>query len=72
MTPGESAGTRIIDSPLCRGWSGSVRHASQIQSAYWMSDVHIFWPLITHSPAASSSTALVCSDARSVPEPGSE
>ena len=60
----------IIDSPLCRGRSGSVRQASQIQSAYWINDVHIFWPLITHS--SPSRTARVFSEARSVPEPGSE
>ena len=47
-----------------------MRQASQIQSAYWISDVHIFWPLMTHS--SPSRTALVLSEARSVPEPGSE
>ena len=61
-----------MDSPLWRGRSGSVRHAIQIQSAYWIREVHIFWPLMTHSPVDSSSSALVRSDARSVPEPGSE
>ena len=47
-----------------------MRQASQIQSAYWISEVHIFWPLITHS--SPSRRARVLSDARSVPEPGSE
>ena len=47
-----------------------MRQASQIQSAYWISEVHIFWPLMTHS--SPSRMALVFSEARSVPEPGSE
>src|ERR1700730_5847161 len=36
------------------------------------SEVQIFSPLITNSPVSSSNTARVRSDARSLPEPGSE
>ena len=44
--PSALVGTRIIEMPLWRLASGSVRAASQIQSAYATSEVHIFWPLI--------------------------
>ena len=47
-----------------------MRHASQSQSAYWIREVHIFWPLITHS--SPSRVARVLREARSVPEAGSE
>ena len=55
--------------PLCFGASGSVRQASQIQSASWPPVVKTFWPLMTYS--SPSRTARVLSDARSVPAPGS-
>ena len=56
--------------PLCFGASGSVRTRQNIMSAVLAPDVQIFWPLMTHS--SPSSSALVESDARSEPEPGSE
>ena len=43
--------------PLCFGASGSVRHASQIQSASWPPVVKTFWPLMTYS--SPSRTARV-------------
>ena len=55
--------------PSCFGASGSVRTSANIQSASCAFDVQIFWPLTTQwSP---SSSALVRSDARSLPAPGS-
>ena len=55
--------------PLCFGASGSVRASSIMRSARCAPDVQIFWPLMMKS--SPSCTALVCSDARSEPEPGS-
>ena len=71
VTPSVSIGTRIIEMPCCfLGASGSVRTRLKIQSAYWPSVVHVFWPLITQS--SPSLTALVFSEARSDPASGSE
>ena len=56
--------------PLCLGASGSVRTRQNIMSAVRAPEVQIFCPLMTHS--SPSSSALVESDARSEPEPGSE
>ncbi len=67
--PGVSVGTTKIEIPLCLGTSGSVRAASQMWVAKPAREVNTFWPLMTHS--SPSRTALVCSEARSVPEPGS-
>ena len=47
-----------------------VRQTAKHQSDQWASDVHTFWPVITHS--SPSSTARVCTLARSLPAPGSE
>ena len=55
--------------PLCLGAAGSVRQASHTKSASWPPLVNTFWPLTTYS--SPSRTALVRSDARSVPAPGS-
>ena len=71
VTPGDFMSTTNIVMPQCFGASGSLRAASQPQSARWPPDVQIFWPLMTHSPVFSSFTARVLSDARSVPAPGS-
>ena len=51
------------------GCLGVGAAANQTKSAYWMALVKIFWPLITYS--SPSRTALVCSEARSVPAEGS-
>ncbi len=55
--------------PACLGTSGSVRASKMAQSECWPSDVHTFWPLITQRPSRRS--ALVPSDARSLPASGS-
>ena len=56
-TPGWSIGTSRYDSPSCRLEPGSVRATHEAPVGQWASDVHTFWPLITHwSP---SSRALV-------------
>jgi hypothetical protein len=55
--------------PLCGGAPGSVRTADHTQSAVSPFVVQIFCPLTTYS--SPSRTALVLSDARSVPAPGS-
>ena len=56
--------------PLCFGAAGSVRASNAPQSARCAEEVHTFWPLIRHPP--STRVALVLSDARSDPAPGSE
>ena len=56
--------------PACLAASGSVRTRANIMSAWAAVEVQIFWPLITKS--SPSSTARVCSEARSEPAPGSE
>ena len=58
--------------PLCLGLSGLVRHSAMPMSACCAIDVQTFWPLSTHSPVASSCSALVARLARSEPAPGSE
>ena len=52
------------------GALGSVRTRQNIMSAACAVVVQIFWPLMTKS--SPSSTALVLSEARSEPAPGSE
>ena len=47
-----------------------VRTRQKIQFASWAWVVHSLWPLQTKS--SPSSTALICREARSEPEPGSE
>lgn len=56
--------------PLCFGASGSVRARHTPQRALCAADVHTFWPVSSQPP--SPRTALVRSDARSEPAPGSE
>ena len=56
--------------PACFFTSGSVRTSVKIQSPYWPSVVHVFWPLTTQS--SPSRTAVVRSEARSEPASGSE
>ena len=70
--PGERMSTMKYVSPACLGTSGSVRATRMPKSAYWALEVQTFWPLTTHSPVASSSTARVAIDERSEPAPGSE
>ena len=55
--------------PLCFGASGSVRAASQMWSAVLAPLVNTLLPSTTNS--SPSRTALVRSDARSVPASGS-
>lgn len=62
-----SVGTRMIEMPLCLGASGSVRQASQIQSAFWALEVKTFCPSISQSDP--SRTARVRRAARSVARP---
>ena len=47
VTPGDFMSSMSREMPLCLGASGSVRAASQPQSARWPPEVQIFWPLIT-------------------------
>ena len=56
--------------PLCCGASGSVRARQMPQSARSATEVHTFWPVSLQPPSTRS--ALVRSEARSEPEPGSE
>ena len=70
VMPGASMGTTKVLSPLCFGVSGSVRAAIQPQLERWAPVVQIFCPLMTKS--SPSWTALVWSEARSEPAPGSE
>ena len=49
---------------------GSVRHANQMKSESWAPVVKTLLPLTTYS--SPSRTALVCSEPRSEPAPGSE
>src|SRR5215468_6238969 len=61
---------RMNEMPVCFFADGSVRHRQKIMSAYCASVVQVFWPLMMYlSPLRS---ALVLSEARSEPEPGSE
>src|SRR3954452_5074377 len=70
VMPGVFMSNRMNEMPSCAFADGSVRHRQNIQSAYCASVVQIFWPLMMYlSPLRS---ALVRSDARSDPEPGSE
>jgi len=62
--------TRMNEIPSCALAEGSVRHRQKIQSAYCASVVQVFWPLMIYLPPLFS--ALVRSEARSEPEPGSE
>src|SRR5260370_8043473 len=70
VTPGLSMSNRIKLMPSCFGAFGSVRTRQKIQSALSAYDVQIFEPLTMNWSPLSS--ARVCSDARSEPEPGSE
>ena len=62
----EQAGDAACASPPAK----SVRTSRMIHCAHIASEVQIFWPLTTYS--SPSRTALHWSDARSLPEPGSE
>jgi hypothetical protein len=71
VTPGESIGNSRNEIPRCFFSAvGSVRTRQKIQSAYWPSVVHVFWPLTTQS--SPSRTAVVRREARSEPASGSE
>ncbi len=68
--PGWSMGTRRYESPLCLGASGAVRQRTKHHAAVWARLVQIFCPVTTQ--ASPSSTARVCTLARSEPALGSE
>ena len=71
VMPGESMSTKNAVMPSCLGVSGDPVRVSRTQRfENWAKLVHTFWPLITHS--SPRWVALVVSDARSLPEPGSE
>ena len=70
--PGWCMGTSRYEMPAWRrsGSRGRVRARTKHQSAQWASEVHTFWPWITHSsPSRSARVAML---ARSLPAPGSE
>src|ERR1700755_184309 len=70
VTPGDFMSKTIKEMPVCFLADGSVRQRQKNMSACWASVVQVFWPLMIHlSPLRS---ALVFSEARSEPEPGSE
>src|SRR6266481_345990 len=69
-TPGLSMSNNRKLMPSCLGASGSVRTRQKIQSALSAYEVQILEPLTTNWSPLSS--ARVCSEARSEPEPGSE
>ena len=70
VMPFDFMSNRMKEMPVCFLALGSVRHRQKIQSAYCASVVQVFWPLTIYlSPLRS---ALVLSEARSEPEPGSE
>ena len=69
--PGWRIGTSRYEMPRCLGCaSRSVRQSTKHQSAQCASDVHTFWPSMTHS--SPSSSARVWTLARSEPAFGSE
>ena len=55
--------------PSCRGAAGSVRARQMPRSALAAIDVHTFWPVSRQPP--STRAALVATEARSDPAPGS-
>src|SRR5260370_11664875 len=69
-TPALSMSNRTKLMPSCLGAFGSVRTRQKIQSALSAYEVHIFEPLTRKLSPLSS--ARVCKEARSEPEPGSE
>src|ERR1700691_580450 len=69
-TPALSMSNRMKLMPSCLGAFGSVRTRQKIQSALSAYEVQIFEPLTRNWSPLSS--ARVCSEARSEPEPGSE
>ena len=72
VTPGVSRSTKNAVMASWFGVSASpVRVSRMHRVAYCAKLVHTFWPLMIHSIAAVC-TARVVSDARSLPEPGSE
>jgi hypothetical protein len=58
--------------PSCFGASGSVRTSMNICVAPppWL--VQIFWPLMIHLVPSADNSPFVRTEARSLPEPGSE
>ncbi len=68
-TPGASIGQMKYEIPRCLGASGSVRAIRIPNLETWAIEVQTFWPLITYE--SPSLTAVVRSDARSDPAPGS-
>src|ERR1700759_1842136 len=70
VTPFDFMSNTMKEMPICFLAAGSVRHRQKIMSACCASVVQVFWPLMMYlSPLR---TALVLSEARSDPEPGSE
>ena len=68
--PGVAMSTSRKEMPRCFAASGSVRTSSAMWSAACAREVQIFCPFTVYS--SPSRTALVCSEARSEPAPGSE
>ena len=56
--PSWRIGTSRYEKPVLGRAGGSVRASTKHQSAQWASEVHTFWPWITHS--SPSSSARVC------------
>ena len=70
VTPFDFMSNTMKEMPICFFALVSVRQRQKIMSACWASVVQVFWPLMMYlSPLRS---ALVFSEARSDPEPGSE
>jgi hypothetical protein len=67
VIPGVSMSTKNAVIPP---WPGATRVSSTQRAANWARLVQTFWPVITQ--ASPRGTARVASEARSLPEPGSE
>ena len=72
VTPGWSIASRKKPRPLWATESGSVRAITNTYWDSWASEVHTFWPLMSHWLPDSSSRAFVFTLARSEPAEGSE
>ena len=69
--PAARMSTRKYEIPAWRRASGSVRAMQMARSATLPFEHHTFWPVRRQPPVASSGSALVASEARSLPAPGS-
>src|SRR5262245_27322440 len=70
VTPFDFMLKTMKEMPICFLADASVRQRQKIMSACWASVVQVFCPLMLHWSTLRS--ALVLSEARSEPEPGSE